>query len=235
MELSLENNITNNLESKQNTFLQTTLGKAVNNGINIGLRCILPDWVEDRIIELKDNLMNYGLKDGIKKTVQGAVDTGKSAVGIITGNFENINQVNEVIKNGGIIDSTSTLLDSILNRLKVAGKIDNTTYSLIKNGKDSILNNVENNIESTLKTQINASKYLEKYIDNWKDYYAKQNFEGMEKEYKKIQTKIKELVPIENTINSARNIETLHNLIKNNGQDFNLTQEEKELAEKLSL
>ena len=235
MELSLENNITNNLESKQNTFLQTTLGKAVNNGINIGLRCILPDWVEDRIIELKDNLMNYGLKDGIKKTVQGAIDTGKSAVGIITGNFENINQVNEVIKNGGIIDSTSTLLDSILNRLKVAGKIDNTTYSLIKNGKDSILNNVENNIESTLKTQINASKYLEKYIDNWKDYYAKQNFEGMEKEYKKIQTKIKELVPIENTINSARNIEILHNLIKNNGQDFNLTQEEKELAEKLSL
>ena len=98
-----------------------------------------------------------------------------------------------------------------------------------------ILNNVENNIESTLKTQINASKYLEKYIDNWKDYYAKQNFEGMEKEYKKIQTKIKELVPIENTINSARNIEILHNLIKNNGQDFNLTQEEKELAEKLSL
>ena len=235
MELSLENNITNNLESKQNTFLQTTLGKAVNNGINIGLRCILPDWVEDRIIELKDNLMNYGLKDGIKKTVQGAIDTGKSAVGIITGNFENINQVNEVIKNGGIIDSTSTLLDSILNRLKVAGKIDNTTYSLIKNGKDSILNNVENNIESTLKTQINASKYLEKYIDNWKDYYAKQNFEGMEKEYKKIQTKIKELVPIENTINSARNIETLHNLIKNNGQNFNLTQEEIELANKLSL
>ena len=44
------------------------------------------------------------------------------------------------------------------------------------------------------------------------------------------------VVPIfENTINSARNIEVLHNLIKNNGQNFNLTQEEKELAIKLSI
>ena len=34
---------------------------------------------------------------------------------------------------------------------------------------------------------------------------------------------------------AERNIELLHTLIKNNGQDFNLTQEEKELASKLSL
>ena len=57
----------------------------------------------------------------------------------------------------------------------------------------------------------------------------------MEKEYRKIKTELKELVPIENTINNARNIELLHNLIKNNGQDFNLKQEEIELANKLSL
>ena len=55
----------------------------------------------------------------------------------------------------------------------------------------------------------------------------------MEKEYKKIKTKLKELVPIENTINNARSIEILHNLIKNNGQNFNLTQEEIDLAKKL--
>ena len=57
----------------------------------------------------------------------------------------------------------------------------------------------------------------------------------MEKEYKKIKTELKDLVPIENIINNARSIELLHNLIKNNGQDFKLTQEEIELANKLSL
>ena len=56
----------------------------------------------------------------------------------------------------------------------------------------------------------------------------------MEKEYKNIKNELKGLIPIENTINNARNVELLHNLIKNNGQNFNLTQEEIELVNKLS-
>ena len=55
----------------------------------------------------------------------------------------------------------------------------------------------------------------------------------MEKEYEKLENELKNLVPLENTINEARTIENLHNLIKNNGQNFNLTQEQLELAEKL--
>ena len=123
----------------------------------------------------------------------------------------------------------------VLKNLYSSGKIDSTTYNLIQNGKNSILNNVEKNIESNLTNQINISKKLEIHISNWKDSFSKKDFENMEKEYKKIKIDLKELVPIENTINNARNIEILHNLIKNNGQDFNLTQEEMELANKLSL
>ena len=55
----------------------------------------------------------------------------------------------------------------------------------------------------------------------------------MEKEYKKIKTEINYLAPIEKMINKARTNENLHMLIKNNGQDFNLTKEQIELAEKL--
>ena len=55
----------------------------------------------------------------------------------------------------------------------------------------------------------------------------------MEIQYEKIETELKELAPIENTINQARTIENLHNLIKNNGQDFNLKKEQLELAQKL--
>ena len=233
MELLLENNLTNNLEKKQNNFLQGTLGKAINNGINIGIRCLLPDFVEDKVIELKDNLLNFGLKDGISKTINSVIETGKSALGIFTGNFENINQVNEVVKNGGVIDSVSNLLDDVLNKVKQAGKIDNTAYNLIKNGKDSILNNVEKNIESTLTNQIKESELLSKYINNWTSYYNQKHFSGMEKEYKKIQDKIKELMPIENTINSARKIMNVHNLIKNNGKNFNLSEEEQELLNRI--
>ena len=55
----------------------------------------------------------------------------------------------------------------------------------------------------------------------------------MEENFKKIEEQLKILAPMENTINQARTIENLHNLIKNNGQDFNLTKEQLELAEKL--
>ena len=55
----------------------------------------------------------------------------------------------------------------------------------------------------------------------------------MEKEYIKIKKEINNLAPIEKMINEARTIQNLHNLIKNNGQDFNLTQEQIELAKKL--
>ena len=235
MQLALENNFNNSLEIKQNNFLQSALGKAINNGINIGLRYLLPNWAEDKVIELKDNLLNYGLKIGISKTIQSVIDTGKSAIGIVTGNFENVNQINEAVKNGGILDSVSEIFDSVLNKIYSSGKLNDTTFNLIKNGKNSILNNVEKNIESTFTTQITSSQRMEKYINSWKEYFQNKDFSGMEKEYKNIKTELKQLVPIENTINSARSIELLHNLIKNNGQDFKLTQEEIELANKLSL
>ena len=89
--------------------------------------------------------------------------------------------------------------------------------------------------KKTLNEQIEGIENLEKYINNWKQDYNNKDFNSMEKEYKKIQNKIKDLIPIENTLNNARTIETLHNLIKNNNQDFNLSKEEIELAQKLNL
>lgn len=237
MENTLDNNIeiNNNLEIEkdQKNFLETTLGKTINTGIDIGIRSILPDFIEEQIIDLKDNLIKYGLKDGIKKSIDDAIDIGKSAIGIVSGNFENISQMQEAIKNGGIIDNVSSLLDSVINKVQSNGLINSTVARTIKQGKNSILNNVEKNIENTFNNQIKALNYTEKYIENWKNYFENKDFNGMEKEYKKIKTEMNYLAPIEKMINEARTIENLHMLIKNNGQDFNLTKEQMELAEKL--
>ena len=229
--LEINNNI--ELEKEQKNFLETALGKTINTGIDIGIRAVLPDYIEDQIIDIKDNLIKYGLKDGIKKSIDDAINLGKSAIGIVSGNFENISQMQEAVKSGGIIDNVSSLLDSVINRVQSKGLINSTVARTIKQGKNLILNNVEKNIENTFNNQIKAISYTEKYIDNWKNYFENKNFDGMEKEYKKIKQEIKSLVPIEKMINEARTIENLHNLIKNNGQNFNLTQEQIELAKKL--
>lgn len=233
MENNLSNELTINNNIEQQNFLETTLGKTINTGIDIGIRALLPDYIEEQIIDLKDNLIKYGLKDGIKKSIDDAINIGKSAIGIVTGNFENIIQVQEAIKSGGIIDSISNLLDDIISKVYSKGIINNTVAKTIKQGKNSILNNIEKNIENTFNKQINCLEYTEKYINNWKEYYSKKDFEGMEREYKKIEKEINNLIPIENVINNVKTIENIHNLIKNNGQDFNLTQDQKELAEKL--
>ena len=229
--IEINNNLNNELEQKN--FLETTLGKTINTGIDIGIRALLPDYIEGQVIDLKDNLIKYGLKEGIKKSINDAINLGKSAIGIVTGNFENISQVQEAIKSGGIIDNVSNLLDDVINKVYKNGVINSTVAKTIKQGKNSILNNVEKNIENTFNKQINYLEYTEKYINNWKKYFNNKDFEGMEKEYKKLEKEISNLIPLEKTINDVRTIENLHILIKNNGQDFNLTQEELELAEKL--
>ena len=117
--MNLENNIENNLlnennislEKKQNNFLQTALGKTINIGLDIGLRALLPNYVEDAVIDIKNTLLNEGFSEGEKQVIKSAVDIGKSAIGIVTGNFDNISQVQNAIKNGGIIDGVSDLTD----------------------------------------------------------------------------------------------------------------------------
>ena len=235
LEKNNEINLNNNLEQEkdQKSFLETTLGKTINAGLDIGIRALLPDFIDEQIINLKDNLFEYGLKDGIKQTIDDAIDLGKSAIGIVTGNFENVNQMQSAVETGGLIDGISSLLDTVINKVRDSGLINYNVANTIKQGKDVILNNVESNIEKTFTEQLTSVEKTNTYINNWKEYFNNKDFNRMEKQYEKIEKELKILAPIEKTINQARTIENLHNLIKNNGQDFNLTKEQLELAEKL--
>lgn len=229
--LEIDNNL--NISNNQKNFLETTLGKTINIGIDIGIRAALPDFLENEAINIKDNLIKYGLKDGIKKSIDDALNVGKGIVGIVSGKFDNIYQMQEVIKSGGIMDNISTLLDSAINRIYSNGLINSRVASTLKQGKNIILNNVEKNIENTFNNQIKALSYTEKYISNWKQYFDSKDYSGMEREYIKIKKELKYLTPIEKTINETKKIENIQTLLKNNGQNFNLSKEELELVEKL--
>ncbi len=235
MELALENNIQNQIvnQNEQNSFLESTLGKVINLGLDAGIRALLPNMIEDQVINIKDEILNNGFKSGVKKAISSAIDLGKSAIGMVTGKFENIEQARTVVKSGGLIDSVSDLLDKGINSIYNSGKISYNTASLIKGGKNVILDTINDNIEKSFDSQINSLEKIGKYTSNWKNYYQEQDFDGMEREYKKIKSTISEVLPIENTIKEARVVENLHQLIKNRGKDFNLSEEEIELANKL--
>ena len=229
--INVNNEITNTNE--QIDFLETTLGKTINTAIDIGIRALLPDFIDEQVINIKDNLLNYGLKDGITKTIDDAIDMGKSAIGIFTANFETVSQMQNAVEAGGLIDGLSSLLDIAVDKINQKGIINYNIANTIKQGKDVILNSIENNIEEKFKEQNIEVENIEKYMEYWKESFHNRDFESMEQEYQKIESILNNLVPLEKTINQARIIENIHNLIKNNGQDFNLNQEQLALAEKL--
>lgn len=231
-----ENKVDNNNElvNNQNNFLETTLGKTINMGLDIGLRALLPDLIENQVIGIKDTILKEGFAEGVNKAINSAIELGKSALGIFTGKFDNISQMQTAVKSGGIIDSISNVIDFVLGKVNKKNLIPNGITKTIKKGKDVILNNISSNIENEFNKQLDSIEKLQKYENNWKRYFNSKDFNGMQKEYIKIKEKLKELVPLENTLNEARTIENLHNLIKNNGNNFNLTKEQLKLAEMLN-
>lgn len=228
----LENNL--NIEYNQDIFLNNIFGKTINGAIDIGLRYILPDLIEEQVIDVKNNLIKFGLKDGIKKSVENALEIGKSVLGITTGNFKNISQVEKAMKSGEIINSISKLIDNVLNLAVKKGKINTNISGLIKDGKNTLIHNIEKNIEDTLNKQASIETSLENNINSWKKYYEKKDFDNMEKEFNKIEKEIKKILPVEVRLKKARKIEMIHNLIKNNNKNFNLNQEEIKLLKNLN-
>ena len=193
----MENTIDKNIEldnkldidnisiEEQKGFLETTIGKTVNAGIDIAIKSVLPDFIEDQIIEVKNVLLNEGLKDGVKTLIDSAIDLGKSTLGIFTGKFENISQIETVVKNGGILDGISELVDKIIERAKNKNLINSTVAKLLKKGKETIVKTVNDNIEKTITKQIEAVEKIKEYSENWNNYYCEKNFKMMDKEYNK--------------------------------------------------
>ena len=234
--LDIKNDMPNNMEieKKQKNFLQTRLGKAINSGLNIGLRYALPDIIEDEIINIKDEIIENGFKEGVNTAINSAVNLGKSTLGIVTGNFENVEQMRDAVKSGGIIDSISNVINFAINKIVNKGKISYSLGNTIKKGKNVILSNITKNIENEFENQIKNIEKINKYNENWKNYFNNKDFDVMQREYEKIKDKIKEIAPIEKAIQTSRTIENLHKLIKNNGKNFDLSQDEMELIQMLN-
>lgn len=234
-EINLENNQTELVtEQEQNSFLESSIGKAVDSALDVGLRMILPDFLEEGVLEVKDALFQGGFKEGVQTAIDSAINLGKSIIGVFTGKFDDMSQARDAVKSGGIIDGISSVLDKVINKTSSSGLINSTLASIISNGKDAILNSVSSKIENEFVEQIDGVSELSTYENNWKEYFENENFNGMEEEFNKIQDKLEELMPLEKLIRDARTIENLHMLIKNNGQNFDLTAEQRELADMLN-
>lgn len=226
-------NIDQNLEREQNNFLESTFGKVINSAIDVGIKAILPDLIEDDVINIKDCILENGFSDGIREVINSAINTGKSAIGLFTGEFENISQIEMAVKKGGLLDKTSKLLDIAINLANQKNLINKDVTSIIKTGKNSIINSIGDKIEKNLTNQIKSIENIEKYCDKWNEALEMKDLSQMESAIKNIDKNLEKIVPLENIINKARTIENLHSIIKNTGS-FDLSEETIQLAQRFN-
>ena len=222
------------LEKEQTSFLESTIGKVINIGLDAGIKYLLPDLIEDEVFNVKDTIMENGLKEGINTAIDSALKLGKSFLGIITGKFENVNQIQKAVENGGIIDSLSGIFDNALNKINEKGKINENIINVIKEGKNIILDNISANIEDKLEQENNKLNKFENNINDWKEAFNNQDFNKMEEKMKTIKEGLNQIIPIENIIKEARLIENIHNKIEANNKNFNISELEMEAAKALA-
>lgn len=233
MELNIQNKLNDKnieLEKEQKSFLETTLGGIINTGLNLGIKFLLPDFIEDEVIKIKDSIIQDGFKEGLNTAIDEAIDFGKSAIGIVTGKFDDISQMQKAVETGGIIDSVSKGLDIALNKISDTGKLNGNIGNVIKKGKNLILDNISSNIEEMIVEQEKEVNKFEASINDWKKAYANQDFNLMEKEMKNINKYLEKIIPLEKLIKEARNVENIHNLVKNNNKNFEINAIELEAA-----
>ena len=228
------NTIVNNISDLQSKFMESTLYKSVNKGVDFGIRMLLPNFIEEDVINLKDSIMENGLIHGIKEVVSSAIDFGKDIYRMTTKKFDSIEQMESIIEKSGTISKISDFLDSAIDTVKSIGIIDSNVKTILKSGKNAILNNIKNNISDEFSNQSKYLKNVEKYADKWQEAFEAQDLTELTKAYNKLEEYIEETIPLEETIKIYDEIKILQELLENNGGNFDFSQNEIELVEALS-
>lgn len=230
--INLDNKISTNneLNVEEESFFNTTFGKIVESGIEIGIKAIFPSFIEDEIINIKNVIINDGFKEAITESLDVCKDVGKSFKGIVTGEFENLEQLDMAVKKGGILDTISSGIDTSLKIAEKSNLLDKNISKVIKASKNILIDSVSSKIGEGVKEQVKNIEKLQEHSDKWMSAYKNQDFDKMKKSYTFVKKYAEKVMPIEDLINKANEIENIQNLIEKNGGNFEIEESKLELA-----
>jgi hypothetical protein len=225
-EKNLNNQLTNDMKNNeisknQNDFIGNMFKNAINFGVDLGLKSLLPDLIEDQVIDIKNSILKGGFKEGVNTLVKKVNEFKNSITGIFTGNFNNIEEIHTATKQGGIIKTVSKGLSKGIDAGVKSGAIPKSIGGILKAGKTTMLNEFSNSLESQMRKEIQKFDILNDLNKKWYDALDQRDFDKMTKYTEKISVLSKDLVKFSNIIEETKKIEELHNFIKeNNSFDF---------------
>lgn len=222
-------NIGETIVEAQEKFVESNLYGIFNTALDTGIKIALPDYAEDIVIGIKDTLMENGFVEGAKQIWSNIKEFGKSALGVINGKFDSIEQVQMATKSGGVLDIVSNIFDFALDKAVDNEKISKSTRQTIKSNKNSIIKDIKNKVSENLDDQVGYVEKINEHSQKWQEYFENEDLAGMKRANKNIQKYLEKTLPLENVLKNARKIEIMQNLVENTGS-FDITEEEKELA-----
>lgn len=228
------NILSDSLSNLQSKFMESTLYKVVNTSIDCGIRILLPNFIEDEVIDLKNSIMENGLVKGIKEAVNSAIQFGKNIYGITTGKFNSVEQMQNIIDKSGTINTISSFLDEAIDTIKSMGIINSNVKTVLKSGKNAFLNNIKNNISDEFNNQKKYLNQVEKYAKQWNDAYIARDLEEMKDIFYQLESYIEKTIPLKETMKIYNEIKIIQEMIENNKEKFDLSQNEIELIEAFS-
>lgn len=153
-EKDLKLNLSEKIGELQKAFFEINWGKAINSAIDSGLKMILPDFIENEIVDIKNAFVKGGLKEGITTTIDTAINKGKEIIGMFSGNLENVTQAEAIVKNSNLIENISDMLEGVIDKTVENDFLKEGLGELIKGGKEFVLDYAEKNIDKINKEQV---------------------------------------------------------------------------------
>lgn len=208
--------IKENLNQIDDRFCEA-ITNTIDSIYNEILKAFLPDSIEDKVIKIKDQIGLSKLSKNVENLLRGFI------------NNKGEKDLTKRIKALDIENQTNTLISNIED----AFNLSINEINKLENNKKTISKKVEEQLNKEIKSYISTFEKNDQYISEWEKFYKSKDFKNMDKVYKKIEKNVKNIIPIEEKIKEVRELENLHLRVKMKGGDFNLTNEEIELAKML--
>lgn len=204
------------------------ISSAFSNAVKKGTEKLnFPENVGELV---KESVGKIDLKEIGSSAVESALKTGMKNLGMKSSTFNNLKDIFDAVKSGNLKEG----LEAGLNIAISALKIPTTAKTLLKNGKNLILDQVfEDELKKLMEKQKNTISRIDKKCIQMEEAFKTNDTKTLDRVAKTLKTDLEKVMPIQEVITKGSTILNQYQLYKNKGT-IELSQIEKELCQQLA-
>ena len=205
-----------------------SISDAFSNAVKRGTEKInFPDNLGEKV---KEGLEKIDLKEIGSSVAESALKTGMKNLGMKTSTFNSIKNIVEAVKEGDLKKGLAAGLNVVISALK----IPTTAKTLLKNGKNLILDQFfEDELKTIMTKQKNTISRIDKKCIQMEEAFKTNDAKTLDRVAKTLKADLEKVMPIQDVIEKGNSVLNKYQLYKSKGTT-ELTKIEEELCKKLA-